>query len=487
MSEQLSAVTDAMTEAIAHQLGGAIEEAGLVATTEPSAEEAVKFEFDAEFQTRVVYLAATDAGFMRKVAHLLKPEYFTNADEAAFMAVVQRHWQQYETTMNEVPIMILAIQDAQKAKTIRKEHVDGIKVVVKNIFTTAQAIKAGEFYGLNADFVADHVADWCREQAVISAVYRAADLIERQDQYAKIEKLISDAIKVGIDQEENGGDYFERLAKRTAQRADDSVGKRPPRGITTGHSKLDNLLYHKGWGRRELNVLMGGAKAGKTTALIEFGAGACLAGYNVLYVTLEVSNTIVEERIDARFSEVPMSDLVGKFSEVNERVEELAAAKKTGRFYIAEFPSGSMSPSMLKSLLERHKAKGLTYDMVIVDYADIMAPDYRTNDPIENTKQVYIGLRAIAQEWNVAMLTATQSNREGYKSVTAKAEHVSDDFNKVRTADLFISINSTEEERRDGKARLYFAASRNQRSGMTVFITQNFNMMKFIEKIERVE
>lgn len=147
---------------------------------------------------------------------------------------------------------------------------------------------------------------------------------------------------------------------------------------------MDALLYHRGWGRKELNVLMGGAKAGKTTALVEFSAGAVMAGYNVLYVTLEVSNRIIEERADARLTEVPIADLVGHFGTVNDRVEKLRQANACGRFYIVEFPTGTMSPAALRSLLERHKAKGWTYDMVVVDYADIMAPDYRTNDPIEN-------------------------------------------------------------------------------------------------------
>ena len=85
------------------------------------------------------------------------------------------------------------------------------------------------------------------------------------------------------------------------------------------------------------------------------------------------------------------------------------------------------------------------------------------------------------------MLTATQTNREGYKSAVAKAEHVSEDFNKVRTVDLMISINKTEEEAARGEARLYFAASRNQESGFTIVIKQNLAMMRFIEEVIRVE
>lgn len=116
-----------------------------------------------------------------------------------------------------------------------------------------------------------------------------------------------------------------------------------------------------------------------------------------------------------------------------------------------------------------------------------MAPNHRTNDPIENSKTVYVDLRALGFKHNLAVLTATQTNREGYKATVAKAEHVSDDFNKVRTVDLMISINSTEEERLAGEARLYFAASRNQESGFTIHIKQDLARMKFIESIVRIE
>lgn len=484
MSEELEIAQAAIVSLVGASFSGTQPEEAEAPVPKP--EEVSAFDFDLEFQERVVYLAAFDSGFMRKVAHLLRPEYFESAVDQSFMIVALRHWEKYQCTMNEPTIMKHAIVDALNAKAIRKEVLDDIRTAVKRVVTERQKSRTEEIQGLNADYVADRVAAFVRQQAVIAAITRSVDLIDKGD-YERIEKIVLDALAVGAEGEENGGDYFERLRLRSNERADESAGKKPPRGITTGHPKLDALLYHKGWGRKELVALLGGAKAGKTTALIEFASGAVVAGFNVLYVTLEVSNRIVEERADARFTETPISDLVGDFSVVNSKVEALNASGKCGRFYIAEFPSGTMKPAMLRSLLERQKAKGYVYDLVVVDYADIMAPDYRTNDPIENSKQVYIGLRAVAQEWDCAVLTATQSNREGYKSITAKAEHVSEDFNKVRTVDLMISINSTEEERKDGKARLYFAASRNQRSGMTIYIEQDFNRMKFIKVIERIE
>lgn len=230
---------------------------------------------------------------------------------------------------------------------------------------------------------------------------------------------------------------------------------------------------------------MGGAKSGKTTALINFGRTAVMAGKNVLYVTLEVSAQIIADRLDAAISENEMRELSKTIHDVRTKIEALKG--KTGKFKIHEFPSGSFSPNMLRRLIERHKNKGLTFDLIIVDYADLMIPDFRMNDAIENSKNIYTGLRAIATEEDAAVLTATQTNREGFKSTVAKAEHVAEDFNKIRIADLVISINATEEERAVGEARLYFAASRNQETGFSIFIKQDIARMRFITSILKVE
>lgn len=485
MEEAAQAVADAVGAAFS---GSASASPAAPIVVAAQTEEVVAFQFDADFQNRIIYLATTDQIFMRRVAHLLRPEYFENPGNALFSRVILDHWKKYSSVLQDVPVIILAVKNAAQSRVIRPEDVAEVKEVIQRVFKEQDLLRSGAATALNASFVADQIASFAQTQAVISAIMKSADLIAKGSaEFDKIRKIVTDAVEVGLDEEEEGGEYFEGIADRSRDRAQAVAGMLPPRGITTGNPYLDDLLYHKGFGRRELSVLMGGAKAGKTMALIEFATAAALANKNVLYVTLEVSRGIIGERMDARYSEVAMKDLVPNFDEVNKKVEALAASGSIGKLWVSEFPSGSLTPAKLRALLERHKAKGWVYDMVVVDYADIMAPDYRTNDPIENSKWVYIGLRAIAQEWNIALLTATQSNREGFKAVVAKAEHVSEDFNKVRIADLFISINSTEEERKDGKARLFFAASRNQASGMSVFIEQDFHRARFLKRVERVE
>jgi replicative DNA helicase len=154
-----------------------------------------------------------------------------------------------------------------------------------------------------------------------------------------------------------------------------------------------------------------------------------------------------------------------------------------GALKVREFPSNSFSPADLSRVIQSYKAKSITFDLVVIDYLDIMRPNDRNRDSRENSRMIWIDSRAIAQREGFAMLSATQTNREGFMSDTAGMEHVADDINKMRTVDLGISINFTEEERRKGEARLYFAASRNQEAAFSVHVRQDLSRMKFVTDV----
>ena len=244
---------------------------------------------------------------------------------------------------------------------------------------------------------------------------------------------------------------------------------------------------HKGWGRKELSLLMGGAKSSKSFHLSFFATKATLAGYNVLFVTLENSREITSGRIDAMVSGIGMKDHLNSPNTVDIHVRDVAALPTTGKLKIREFPSGTFKPGDLRRIIDSYKTKGLKFDLIVVDYLDIMAPDHREQSNIENSKSIYLAVRAIAQEENCGMLSATQTNREGHKSAVSKAEHVAEDFNRIRIADVVIAINRTEDERANNKARLTFAACRNQPDGYTIEVTQNLDMGLAIASVESVE
>lgn len=446
-----------------------------------------RFEFDPEFQTGVAVHCVRDLDFLRKVAHLIKPEYFENIGEAALVNIALRFYQKYRSVPNAVTMKQLMKEDIA-AKVIRSDMVPVVKDVFKVLYKSDADLGNGDFY-------AEKVATFAKHQAMQQTILNSVDWLGKK-QFDKIFEAIKAATNVGLNDGGEEYDYWDRIKERSELRRELKLGLNAAlKGITTGNSKLDELLYHKGWGRKELYAILGGPKAGKTTALIGFARAASLAGYNVLYASCEVSTGILADRFDASISDTEIKKIIDHINDVEGKVA--AVAPRAGALKIQEYPSGTLTPAQLQAVIERYKSPmiqpdgsvrpAIQFDLIVVDYADIMAPDHRTNDAIENSKSIYLGLRAIATRENVAMLTATQGNRDGVKSTIMKMEHVADDFNKVRTVDLMISINITDEERANGEARLYFAASRNQEGGFTVFIKQELSKMKFISSIVRVE
>lgn len=429
--------------------------------------EGVKYEFDQPFQAKIATLFARDNKFALKTNDIISPEYFEHEAAAALVRVVKNHIRAYKS-IPDFRTLPHILKGEITAKRLRADVVPDIVNILKTVSLT------------DADYVADQVAAFARHQATERAIMQSVDLLEKQ-QFDKIEKVVGKALKVGLEEEGQDYDYFEEIDNRTQYRKDIAAGKIVRNGITTGYPALDAQLYHLGWGRRELSCLMGAAKAGKSMALGDFTYNAALAAYNTLYVTLEVHASIIAERLDAALSNFVVRELHKDADKVRDAIK--AAQHRSGKIKIREFAMGTLKPSGLNRLIEKYRSDGLIFDLISVDYADIMASEYRSDRLQDNLREIFKDLRAIAFEQNVAILTATQTNREGAKAATAKATDVGDDFNKVRTVDLLLGINASDEEIKDGKARLYFAASRNTRMGQTLEIEQDRERMHFIKKI----
>lgn len=436
-------------------------------------EVAARYDFDEGFQTKISALCLRDSTFMQRTDGLIRPDYFDNVADAMLVNLSVRYYAKYKKAPGDIKTLVHLVAKDKADKIIKAENIPLIQSRIKELYKADIS---------DRDLVVDEVAVFARRQAVSKAILDSVTHLDKCD-FTQIQKALQSALNVGAHSESPIYSYGEMIDVRTEERLARAAGELPPTGITLGYKELDRHFYHKGWGRKELSVLMGGAKAGKTTALINFGVNAagCMMRYNVLYVTLEVSSKIISERIDANVSDQLMFELDVNIHTVKDKVKAWFA--KAGRLDIVEFPTGTMRVSDLRRIIERRKMEGVKYDLVIVDYADLMQPERVTDDNIENSKSVYIALRALAQIEDLALLTATQTNREGAKKAVAAATDIAEDFNKVRIADVIISINKTDEERSCGECRLFFAASRNQASGFSVRIKQDIDRMRFITDV----
>lgn len=445
-------------------------EAEAAAPEAPAAEEQT-YDFDVGFQRKIIALSMRDPVFMAQTEGLIKPAYFTEEVDQAVIGMTTDFYRSYRSVPNRSSIPTM-LKDAFAKKKIRKDLFEDVKKRVVEVIQVQVT---------DTKFVTEKVAEFAKSRAVEDAVLRSAELVGKGD-YDKIRKMMNEALEVGLNDEGDTYDYWQELDNRTDNRAMIKAGLIKPNGITTGCKELDDvLLPHNGWGREELSLLMGPAKAGKSMGLAEFAKAASLDGNNVIYFTLENSNQITADRIDANLADTMVKDLNMSPNAVKAKIQ--AANARAGALKIVRFPSGVMKPSMMRRVLEKDRNRGISYDLIIIDYADIMAPEVFTTNPIENSKSIYLAIRGIGQEYKAALLTATQTNREGAKKDTAKATDVAEDFNRIRIADLVIGINATDEEIKNGEARLFFAAMRNAESGFTLRIKQERSRMKFLKKV----
>lgn len=440
---------------------------------------ASKFSFDGAFQSKIAALSVRDPSFARRCDGLIKGEYFDTFAEGVIVDLAFEYFSKYRALPGSKSVWTEILKDALKTRRLRKEAMEEVTESLRLLLGSGVS---------DREFVVEKVSEFARHQAVQEALIKAVDLSE-DGKMDEAQGLLEQAFRVGAHDEVEDVNYWDKdqMEARAKYREDIAKGLIPKDGIPTGIKKIDSLLYHEGWGRKELSVLMGGAKKGKSMGLGYFAGRASVLGYNVLYMTLEVSTSIIADREDAFLSDTSMKDLGKSRVEVVGKMDGFRSRdKKPGELRIMGFPSGTLTCRQISRVIERYRSEGLVFDMIVVDYADIMAPDRWTNDAIENSKSIWLGLRAIAHVENVALLTATQTNREGFKEATAKAENVADDFNKIRIADLVISINRTDEEKAVGEARLYFAASRNQEGEFAVRITQELDKMKFITSVKAI-
>lgn len=430
------------------------------------------YEFDLPFQRKIAALFTRDTVFAQRTVDVIDPDYFTEESVRTLVRIVKSHLDVYDA-VPDMRILPTLIKDEIAAKRIRKDGLDELKDLLR------ECMKADLS---NPKFVADKIVGFARHQAMEQAIMESVGYLEKGD-FTKIEERMRAALAVGILDEAVGYNYFDEITNRSTKRDDIASGKVLRSGISSGYPLIDSLLYHAGWGRKELSCFMGPAKSGKSMMLGDMAKNASLGGYNVLYVTCEVSTEIIADRLDAAMSNTLMNDLVksGSIASVDAAIRRLQAG--AGRLEIREYASGTLKPSDLRRVIEKYRTDGMIFDMVVVDYADIMAPNHRADDLRENLRTIYIDLRAIAFDFNVALLTATQTNREGAKAATAKATDVGDDWNKARTVDVLIGINATDDEKKAGKARLYWALSRSTIDGVTVEIEQDRARMIFVKKI----
>lgn len=426
--------------------------------------------FDDDFKNKVLALQLRDDNFCQRTDGLIHPSFFENEVDKYILSVAVNHYTKYSTPPSPVAVAHTFKEDRDKG-VVRKEFVSSITSKLKELYKLDLS---------DREFVIEKIADFARQTATEKAVIEAATILDSGGDITAIMPMMQKALDVGSTDLQTAYDYKDTIDKRSEIRKARLKGEISYNSVTTGFKDMDNTLYRRGWGKGELTLYMAPSKGGKSVALIDHALRAAERGFNVLLISLEVSTEIQTDRMDSNISGVRMNELSTFIDKVDDRVK--LWRHKAATLKCHEYPSGTYKVSDLRRLIKKYQAVGLQFDLVVVDYADIMLSESKSNEGTDKSKQVLIDLRALAQNENLAILSATQTNRTGATADVITDIHVAEDYNKIRIADLVISINCNDIERVNGEARLYYAASRNQ-PAHTITVKRDLSIMRHIKEI----
>ena len=312
----------------------------------------------------------------------------------------------------------------------------------------------------------DEFETFCRHKAMETAIIESTDLLEKQD-YGTVEQKIRGAMEVSL-VKDLGLDYFENPKERL------EWIKKQSGAVSTGWKGIDQKLYG-GLNRGEITIFAGGSGAGKSLFLQNFGVNWSLAGLNVVYVSLELSEQLISMRLDGMVSEYAAKDIMKNIDDVDLKVR--MKGKKAGKFRVKYMSSGITTNDLRAFLREYEIQSGVKVDCLLVDYLDLMMP-ISGKISAENTfikdKFVSEELRNLAQERELLMVTASQLNRSAVEEIEFDHHHIAGGISKIQTADNVVGIFTSNAMRERGRYQIQFMKTRSS-SGVGSKVDLKFN------------
>ena len=300
------------------------------------------------------------------------------------------------------------------------------------------------------EYIKEQSLDFCRKQNLKKARMKSVALLQNCS-FDEISKTINDALVLGSDNN-FGYDYLADFEERFKPK------HRNP--VTTGWDEMDDITSG-GLGRNELGVVIAPTGAGKSMVLVHLGAQALREGKNVIHYTLELQDTVVANRYDSCLTGLPLSEIKSFKEEILEEVKKIQ-----GSLIIKEYPTKSASTNTIKSHLEKLRKRGIKPGMIIVDYGDLLRPTVIRKEKRNELESIYEEMRALSNEFNCPVWTASQTNRSGLNAEVVTMESISEAFSKCFVADLIFSVSRTIEDKQANTGRIFVAKNRNGPDGM---------------------
>ena len=370
--------------------------------------------------------------YARKAIPFLKDEYFSDSSERLIFHQINEFIQKY----NDLPTKEALLIDIDKIKNISEIDYDSSLKIIE---------KLNEPDSVEEQWLLDATEEFCQERAIYNAIMDSIGIIDGKDKTkgkGNIPEILTAALGVSFDSHvghdfledsEDRFDFYHRIEERV------------PFDI-----ELLNKSSRGGLPRKSLNIILAGTGVGKTLAMCHMAASNMMLGKNVLYITMEMAEEKIAERIDANLLNVAVDELSVLPRDVYENKVNRVRDKTVGKLIIKEFPTASAHVGHIRHLLnELNLKRSFVPDIIYIDYLNICLSSRIKSGSNVNSytyiKSIAEELRGLAVERNLPILSATQTTRTGFTNSDPGLEDTSESFGLPATADYMIALVSTDE------------------------------------------
>ena len=369
--------------------------------------------------------------YCRKVIPFIKPLYFTNRDERIIFEEIEKFLEKY----NALPTKETLTIGIDSRKDLTEDEYQKVVEVISTLDKT----------DVDLDWLHDETEKFCKDKAIYNAVLDGIKIIDGKDKDRTpeaIPSILSDALAVSFDLTV-GHDYV-----------DDGLNRYDFYHKKEDKIKFDLDYFNKitkgGLPQKTLNIALAGTGVGKSLFMCHVASSVLMQGKNVLYITLEMAEERIAERIDANLMNITIDDLHTLPKKMFENYLTKIQKKTNGKLIIKEYPTASAHVGNFRSLLKELALKrSFRPDIIFIDYLNICASSrFRGNANVGSyfyIKAIAEELRGLAVESNVPIVSATQTTRSGFVSSDIGLEDTSESFGLPATADLMFALISTEE------------------------------------------
>ena len=380
----------------------------------------------------------TNEEYTRRVLPFLVPDYFDGVYKDLFKEVAK-----FVSKYNKIPTLeSFKIEIDESGKLSEENYRQGMELL-PNIFTPESE---------NLDWLIERTEKWCQDRSVYNAVMESISIIDGKHATLKknaIPDVLSKALGVSFDTN-IGHDYLEQVDERYDFYHEQE--ERIP-------FDLDNFnkITKGGLPNKTLNIALAGTGVGKSLFMCHCASNILSQGRNVLYITMEMAEERIAERIDANLLNIPIDQIENLSKDMFKDKVSQINAKTEGKLIIKEYPTGQANTSHFRALLNELKLKkNFVPEIIFIDYLNICASSRMKMiggavNSYSYIKSIAEEMRGLAVEFNVPIMSATQTNRQGFSSDDPGLEDTSESFGLPATADLMFALISNDELNSMGK------------------------------------